>query len=468
MQGKILVIDAVSTNRIVLKVILSSAFYDVLQAGSVEEAMVSARKYEPDLILTSLALPDGDASDLCKRMRATPHLAHVPILAVGCPRDLDARLEYLAAGAFDVMARPLDKTLLLGRVRSLIRAHNALAEWQMRDDTNCALGLAEPAADFTRLGRLTLVGEDPSQLKLWSRALGPHLHFASMVTPLKVAMASLHAGSPTDAVILSLPEPGPRSDDCLRLISALRASTVTRHIGLLVVQQRPDSQQATTALDLGADDVLSVGCDSRELALRVKVLFRRKSQMERMHQSVRTGLREVVHDPLTGLYNRRYAMPHLARVIERSSRTHQSFAVILGDMDHFKRINDAFGHASGDAVLVEGARRMRATLRNFDMLARFGGEEFLIVMPGTNHETACQIAKRLCAAIGDRPIGIPGSAKSVNITMSFGLAMGNGMDAQHSGAADRLIDRADKALYAAKLKGRNRVGLSEPLRNPAA
>ncbi|WP_299557631.1 diguanylate cyclase [uncultured Sulfitobacter sp.] len=476
MQGKILVIDAVSTNRIVLKVKLGAAFYEVLQAASIGDAAKVLASELPDLIISAVSLPDGTAADLCAALRTRPDTANIPVLAIGQATEAATRFATLAAGAFDVMDRPLDDLLLLGRVRGMIRSHNALEEWRMRDETPCPEGMAEPVADFAPPGRITLVGDDPTQLRGWAKNLTPHLRGKFALTLLKDAMANLHAGSPADVVVLSLPTAPKEAEVFLRLISTLRASAQTRQIGLLVIQQTPDPLWATQALDLGADDLMLGGFDAPELALRLRVLLRRKRQIERMHQSVRTGLRDAINDPLTGLYNRRYAMPHLENVVARAATTHRPYAAIIADMDHFKRINDLYGHAAGDAVLVEAARRLRGAVRSVDMVARLGGEEFLIVMPGTDLETAQSNARTLCKTIGDTPFAIPGVDRPVGITVSIGLALG-GCSATASRAGPQhgrtetvqnLLCRADKALYAAKTKGRNRFDLSQPEKRPAA
>jgi len=255
----------------------------------------------------------------------------------------------------------------------------------------------------------------------------------------------------------------------LRLISAMRASAITRDIALLVIQNTPDPTRATLALDMGADDVMTAGFDAQELAWRLQVLLRRKRQVAKMLHSVRTGLREVVHDPLTQLYNRRYAVPFIARLIDRSVTSKAPFALILADMDHFKRINDQYGHASGDAVLIETASRLRNAVRETDMVARIGGEEFVIAMPATDMATARRIADRLCQCISDRPFDVPGAKRPVNITVSLGLAMGGtAADSKQLETVDTVLDRADKALYRAKTQGRNRVTLSRPHSRPAA
>lgn len=471
MQGKILIVDGISTNRIVLKVKLAAAFYNVLQAGSLAEALPIIEAEQPDLVITALTLPDGSAADLCQKLQSAPHTASMSVLAVGGEIDEQTRLDTLSAGAFDVMQRPLNETLLMGRVRSMIRAHHKLAEWQIRDDTSCALGLAEAPAKFLRAGNITLIGLDAAPLKGWVRQLQPKLRAKYSVTHLRDAMAGLHAGPPPDAVVVALPAAPAAMDECLHLIPGLRASAQTRNIALLVIQKTADPARATSALDMGADDVMTSGFSASEVSLRLNVLLRRKKQVAMMMQSVRTGLREVVNDPLTGLYNRRYAMPYMTRLIERSAATNTPFAVILADMDHFKRINDMYGHASGDAVLVETARRLRNVVRETDVIARMGGEEFLIAMPATDIATARIIANQLCDAIGETPFVIPGAASAVPITISLGLTISSlpmQMERRALESVDALLDRADKALYAAKLQGRNRVTLSQPQTRPAA
>ena len=471
MQGRILIIDGISTNRIVLKVKLSAAFYHVTQAGSMAEALEMIRMDRPDLVVTAVNLPDGTAAGLCRALRAMHPAAALPVLAIADTPDREARITTLHAGATDVMDKPVNETLLLGRVRNMIRAEHRIAEWQFRDDASCALGLAEAPAEFVRPGTIALIGLEAGQLQGWVRQLLPHLNARYCVTLLRDAMASLHAKVPPEAVVLALPDTPTQSEDCLRLISALRASALTRDIALLVIQKTPDPARATSALDIGADDIMTAGFDAQELALRMQVLLRRKRHIAQMLQSVRTGLREVVHDPLTGLYNRRFAIPYMTRLMDQSSRTQSPFALVLADMDHFKRINDDYGHASGDAVLEETARRLCQAVRGTDMVARMGGEEFLIAMPDTDAATARGVANRLCRAVGAAPFVIPGARHPVAITISLGLAMGNlplQLDRHSPEKVDEVLDRADKALYAAKIQGRNRFTQSHPESLPAA
>jgi two-component system cell cycle response regulator len=168
---------------------------------------------------------------------------------------------------------------------------------------------------------------------------------------------------------------------------------------------------------------------------------------------------------LTGLYNRRYAMPHLERIAEQSRQSGRPYAVMVADLDHFKRINDLHGHEAGDAVLAECAHRLQSNMRAVDLVARIGGEEFLVVMPATGRAEARQAALRLCRKISQEPIALPGSAATIDVTVSIGLALSSGLPADSiSGLGlpdtpESLIKRADRALYRAKEMGRNRFML---------
>ena len=168
----------------------------------------------------------------------------------------------------------------------------------------------------------------------------------------------------------------------LHFLATLKSNTSTRHCAVLVVKTHTNQILAAQALDMGANDLMQHDFQPAEMALRINTLLRRKKNNNTIRAKVRNGLEAAVSDPLTGRHNRRYAMPQLDRIIEHANLTGDPFAVMIADMDHFKLINDSHGHALGDAVLVETAKRLGEILRAVDMIARIRGEEFLIVMPG--------------------------------------------------------------------------------------
>ena len=178
--------------------------------------------------------------------------------------------------------------------------------------------------------------------------------------------------------------------------------------------------------------------------------------MDQMRASLHRGIAESWIDPLTGLHNRRYAMRAMDQIARKSSRVEQGFAVMLADLDHFKSINDRYGHDAGDFVLTEAGRRMERTVGSSGFVARIGGEEFLIGLPETTQASALSTARTLCDCIRQTPFALPGSLNRVPVTISIGLIATQPPHSQRE-PLDGLIKSADTALYAAKRAGRNQV-----------
>ena len=465
MAGKILIVDSIATNRIVLKVKLASAHYDVIQASDVGQAVNLARTERPDLIISDLSLPDNGTVTLCQKIQSHPDSQHIPVMAIGCRPDAEGRIIALEAGALDVMMKPIDDTLLLSRVRSLIRAHNASAEWRLREDTSAALGLAEPHVPFAPAAHVIMISTDGARTQAWTHALRHKIK--SPISWVLPDCLHNHSGASDTPRVFVLVQPEKAADIAvmLRMIATLRANAATRHAGVLVLQTKPDAALGAQALDLGADALMSDGYDADELALRLKLLMQQKQMDATMRATLRTGLDAAIQDPLTGLYNRRYAMPHLARIAERAAQTGQPFAVMMIDLDHFKQVNDTYGHAAGDAVLVEVAARLQNALRHSDLVARIGGEEFLMVMPSATAGDARQAAVRICNDISAKPVLLKDKKASIPVTASIGMTVGGQPDAEPqdpSVQAQTLLDQADRALYSAKMRGRNRVTFGRP------
>ncbi|WP_299724647.1 diguanylate cyclase [uncultured Tateyamaria sp.] len=463
MHGKILVIDAIATNRIVLRVKLAASHYEIMQAGSIGEAMGLIAKTVPDMILCADTLPDGDAVRLLARLRKVGLNGKVPVMVIGAPGATRDRQRLFAAGVEDVLERPVDDMLLLARTRSVMRAYASASEWTLRDGTSRALGFAEPSAQFGPRQSVRVISTNPNNLEPWQAALRPILsaHLA-LCTPATGVTGDATDTAPDAFVLVIEPDRGP---EMLGLLATIRSHGATRHSAIMVVQVDPDPRLGAQMLDMGANDLMGFDRDPAELALRLDTLMARKRMSDALRDTVRSGIEAAVIDPLTGLHNRRYAMPHLARIADRSAQSKKPFAVMVADMDHFKRINDTHGHAAGDAVLVETARRLRENLRAVDLVARIGGEEFLIVMPGAGLSNARKAAQRLCRMIRNTPFEVPGQATLVTATISIGLTV---CDPTINAArtlpmnAEALLDRADKALYGAKAEGRDRVTLLRP------
>lgn len=452
MIGKILIVDDVSTNRIVFKVKLSAAGYQVLMAADGESGLRVAVAERPDIILLDLYLPDRSGIDVLKALKKHPQTARIPVIAVSFEADADLRLEALRCGAEDFMARPIDDQTLFARLRGILRAREAPAGIETSEQNFQVLGLAEPAQPFAMPGQIALVmprGEQALRLKR-ELALVGHDRFVLM------GAEDLHAppvGSGPDVYMIHADVKGPSSG--LRVMSDLLSRSSTRYAAFCIFTPHEPQVLAATAFDMGANDVVDAAMPAAELALRLHSLVARKREGDRVRASVQSGLRMAVFDPLTGLHNRRYGTAQLNAIAERGRATNSEFAVMVVDIDRFKSVNDRWGHAAGDAVLVEVARRLAENLRASDLLARIGGEEFLIALPATHLAEAQTVAERLCQAIDDTPVGLPDGLQ-VPVTISIGMTTGGGAPSDPDQVAE-LVAQADRALMHSKTHGRNQV-----------
>ncbi len=242
--------------------------------------------------------------------------------------------------------------------------------------------------------------------------------------------------------------------DGVQVCRAIRKRGKEPYIYIVLLTGRGQRQDIIEGLDAGADDYLTKPFDPYELRARVRAGARIIELQEQLIVA-REALRlEATHDSLTGLWNRSAILENLHREIARGERDASPVGVLMADIDHFKTINDTHGHPAGDAVLREVARRLRSSIRPYDEIGRYGGEEFLIVTPGCGATNALKQAERLRARVGINPVEIFEGA--VPVTLSVGVVASEGRN-----VADSIIRAADEALYRAKSSGRNRVELFE-------
>jgi two-component system, cell cycle response regulator len=248
------------------------------------------------------------------------------------------------------------------------------------------------------------------------------------------------------------------------LCRRLRESNREPYTYVLLLTARTDKQDVVEGMEAGADDYITKPFETKELEVRLRA-GRRILDLQADLVKAREALREqATHDPLTGLWNRYALLDTLKREQRRAAREGTPLAVIMADLDHFKRVNDTYGHLAGDAILREAARRMQSVVREYDHVGRYGGEEFLIVLPGASAVNAVQLAERLRAVIAQEAMSADGGPP-IGVTASFGVfAAGRAAGAD----PEMLIRLADQALYRAKEKGRNLVEWAGPEPEPTA
>jgi len=246
--------------------------------------------------------------------------------------------------------------------------------------------------------------------------------------------------------------------DGLEVCRRIRSRPSEPYTYVVLLTARDNKTDIVDGLDAGADDYLVKPCNPLELKVRLRA-GRRVVELQEELVAAREKLRyEAMHDGLTALLNRRAVLDQLDRELTRAGRSGHPLAVMMGDLDHFKAVNDTFGHAAGDAVLQEAARRIKSCVRPYDSIGRVGGEEFLCVLPECTTGVGYTVAQRIGAALAQTPIQTPNGP--VPITVSLGVA-----STEQTGemTADGLVRAADAALYRAKAAGRARAALATPV-----
>jgi diguanylate cyclase (GGDEF)-like protein len=242
--------------------------------------------------------------------------------------------------------------------------------------------------------------------------------------------------------------------DGIELCRRIRNRDQSPYRYVLLLTAKDDKQDVITGLEAGADDYLTKPFDVDELRARVRA-GKRILDLEAALIHAQDDLQSAaLHDSLTGLWNRGAILDLLRREVCRRQRTGDALGVMMVDIDYFKKINDTHGHLIGDAVLQEVTRRLAVDVRPYDVVGRYGGEEFLIVFPGCNMRDLLVGAERLRHCIADQPIET--SVGQIPVTLSLGLASVEQGENEILGC-ESFLQRADAALYAAKARGRNRV-----------
>ncbi len=453
MTGRVLIADNTATNRIILKVKLGASCYESLQAETDTQAFELALNERPDLIILDARLPGEGGVALCRRLKSDPRTRAIPVLIIDAAETRATRLAAFAAGADEYLPKPLDETTLLALVRNLMRTRAAFDELTRRQDTIADMGFAEPVGQFSKRPNVAIVGPGAETTLIWRHELEDQLAASVATETMAEALDQVRREQPHDAYVIGadLVTKG----DGLRLVSELRSRADTRHAVILVHDTGAYNETIPMALDIGASAVMSGIFDAQETAQRLKTLLARKMETDALRASVDERLDLAVKDPLTGIYNRRYAETYLSRLSRQATSSGQPFALMLIDLDRFKLVNDTYGHLVGDQVLAETARRLNANLREIDLLARFGGEEFVVAMPKTDIDGAFTAAERLRRIIGDIPMRPRLEGPEVSVTVSIGVVVCHGDEGLAT--MRQLLDLADQALYASKADGRNLV-----------
>ena len=450
MSATILVVDDIQANRKLLQAKLGHEYFQVITAANGQEAVDMAREASPDIILLDVMMPVMDGFEACEILKNDPETQHIPIVMVTALGDRDHRLKGLSAGADDFLTKPVDDFALMSRIRALTKYKMVMDELRQREASGRRMGVIENGDGKGPIdpARILVIDDNERQAKRVALALKKE-HEPYLWSESAQLIAS--GGSSLDLVVLSLAS---QSFDPLRLCAHFKSQTATRDLPVLIVADFEDEAKGMKALDLGASDIIMRPIDTEELSARVRTQVRKKRYLDSMRRRLDESMELAITDQLTGLYNRRHMMKQLSQFLNRANSGGPPVSVFYADIDHFKRVNDTYGHDVGDEVLKEFAHRMKENVRPGDIACRQGGEEFVVIMPNTPGDLASAAAERLRRSVCGLPFVIENGTQRLDITVSLGLA--TSVDDGNC-TTDNLLRRADEALYEAKQSGRNQV-----------
>ena len=451
MTARVLVVDDIAANVKLLHARLSAEYFDVVTAMNGHDALTICERAECDVVLLDAMMPGLDGFDVCRQLKSNPATHHIPVVMVTALDQPVDRVRGLDAGADDFLTKPVSDVALVARVRSLARLKMMTDELRMRAVTSKEIGIQNPereaVSDQGRQGRILLIDDRATSHERITAMLKDE-HATEVESDPNDALFRAAEGH-YDLVIVSL---ALQNFDGLRLCSQLRSLDRTRNVPILAISEGDSNARLVRGLEIGVNDYLMRPIDGNELLARVRTQIRKKRYTERLRDNVQMSIEMAITDPLTGLYNRRYMESHLNSLLEQAVSRKKPLTVLVLDIDYFKAINDTHGHDAGDDVLREFSFRIKKSIRGIDLACRYGGEEFVVVMPETDLTVATMVAERLRRRIATEPFPVQDGARTIEVTISVGIsALGKG------DTTATILKRADAALYRAKRDGRNRV-----------
>lgn len=449
--ARVLIVDDIPTNVRLLEARLTAEYYEVVTASSGAQALDICQTQDIDIVLLDVMMPEMDGFEVCRRLKANPKTHHLPVLMITALDQPSDRVQGLDAGADDFLSKPVDDTQLMARVKSLVRLKSLTDELRARALTGQQIAIEDALRAMDSISAtgssILIIDTDRRHAERIKGYLSPEHSVDILTEPADAVFQVTGASYELALVSMSLEDFDP-----LRVCSQVRTVDHSRSLPIILLADASDKPRVVRALDLGINDFISRPVDRNELMARVRTQVRRHRYAMELRESVNNTMALAVTDALTGLYNRRYFDRHLNVLLGKAQEQDRDMALMILDIDHFKAVNDTHGHDIGDAVLREFSARLKRNIRGVDLACRFGGEEFVVLMPDTDIGQAEAVAERVRQSMAEKAFDV-GAVRPLSVTVSVGVSIKESfVDTPES-----LIKRADVALYRAKREGRNRV-----------
>ena len=453
-KKKVLIADDSQVALSSLEKVLASGLFQTIRASNGREAFDKAICELPDLILLDVMMPEINGFEVARILKEDSRTRSIPIIMVTALDDPENEHAGRQAGAEEYLAKPVRPQELIARANSLIALRQYRDQLNIRNHSQWSFIVDKHSDDAgpepqKQLPLVLLVEDNESDAELVRHLLKD--------LPLRIERLANGADAVelcqtgrVDLMLLDLLLPGLNGFEVCRQV---KGSEKGKDLPIVVITCLEDMDSRLKCIELQTDDFLVKPIVGRELQARVKILLEKKKQLDRLRSHYEEALNSAVVDWLTGLYNHGYFKRFLDLEIKKSLRQRYPVTLIMIDVDNFKAVNDAYGHPTGDVILQELAQVVRKAVREVDLVARYGGDEFAIVLPYSDGHGALRVAHRINEAIKTYGFSPKASARKTHLTVSMGVA-GYPEDAVH---VDELIHSADQRLYEAKTRGKNQI-----------
>jgi two-component system, cell cycle response regulator len=451
-QKSILIVDDDLLNRKLLNACLAPGNYKTVMAQNGREALEKVKSDPPELVLLDVMMPGMSGYEVAEYLKKDPVTRDIPIILVTALDDMDSKVRGLESGADEFLNKPINNEELMARVESLLRMKQYRDEirWRNGDEKALSKNPDESGKQIRdiRLPTILLVEDDEMDAQLIQMQLYGQPYRIVRVKDGEEAV-SIAQQEKIDLILLDILLPKMNGFD---VAAALKSKSDTRDIQILALTCLSEMKNKIRGIKLGIDEYLIKPINIHELRARISSLIKKKAYLDQLKNGDETGVDPMITDKLTGLYNHAYFLYTADREIKQSGRQRHNIGIIKIDIDNFKGFNEARGKLAGDGVLKELGNIISRSIRDVDIGARCGGQEFMIILPYSDENGALTAANRIRERF-TREALIPGKDGILPITLSMGVVV----YPEDGDETKTLIQNADHALKEAKRNGKDRI-----------
>ncbi|MCP5195665.1 MAG: response regulator [Gammaproteobacteria bacterium] len=450
-KPKVLVVDDDPGNVKLICAMLATERLDILTARDGKIALEVINHNKIDLILLDIMMPGMDGYEVTKRVKENILTKDLPIILVTALNSEEDKRHGLDAGADEFITKPINKFEIISRVRSMLRLRQYRDQIKVRKQSEDPLSLPSlsPISVRNNTQNVLLVEDNRNDIEIIKQIIINEPYNLRLAATGEEAI-DLAKNEKIDLILLDVMLPG---IDGYNVCQHLKTNAHTSDIQIVMITSLSDLDSKLRGVEEGVDDFLVKPIDKRELKLRIAALLKKKAYLDELHSHREKALDLAIIDGLTKLYNQSYLKRYLDMEIKRAIIGRYIVGLIIGDLDNFKRYNDALGHSFGDRVLEEVAQIIKKHINEIDFPARYGGEEFAVVFPYADIHRVISITEDIRSSVEQHIFEGVNHPLLKNITISIGIAFCP-LDAI---AADELIEKADFMMYRAKKSGKNQI-----------